>query len=1022
AGELVRRANERLDTEDLNSNGLLSDEEDTGLDSLMDAEENPPEGGDPNMDNYYYNGDDPPAVRYDRINGTQGNEELDTEDLNRNGVLDRSNSFFRINIPVDDSDYIISGPNENGWMLIEIPLEDTTAVSVPGFVTGTPTWEKISYARLWMDGFTSADTVQIYDLEIVGNRWEEKGILLADSIGMPVFPSEKMYVSTVNNKDNTDYINDPPPGVDPGEDEYGDPRLEQSLSLVAENITGGHYGLATQSFYSGEDYTGYKQIRFLVHGEEQYDSELLYRLGTDSLNYYEIGVGIDPGWQVVEVNLDDLVDLKAMKDELELEYLREGDLAVLGSPNFARIMEMSLGLRNNSATPLNTTVWVDDITLNQPWSNNGTAHRVTVGVDIADLLSLSGDYREIDSDFHGLGSRSGQGYTKITYNAGATMYLNRFTPPLWSLYAPANFTWSLGISKPVFQSGSDYRLNNEESWNERTQNRNWSTGFQLRKNSNAESLLGRYFIDPFRFIHTYTRGYGITPSTRDTSSTAEGSLSYDISSGRMQLFSLPVIEFFRIRPSRLSWSLSRKNSWNTRWSFVNDDTVQTRATISSTLSSSGSITFNPWKGLSATGSLGLVRDLLFPWEGNLGVNVGREISRNQNISISQDINLFDYLNPRFSFDSNYGQSRLAPHTMSGADSLGLPRYSVSATRRVNVRIGLVHTIRSLARLRDERLDEEAETGSPRWFLIKLERCANMINDPSITYSETEGSEYRDMEFIPDWRYQTGLDPVLDDVVPWNRTKGWNLQVSGGFRPVSSMSVRLEYRSSENRNLYSGFWNSQRSKTWPSISFSWSGLNRLAGLSSILRTGTAGSGYSIETSENGRFESDVYTPITETKKTNWTPLFNITITLMNDIQISINDNVTRTVMQSFTGTQAKTESSSNSFQFRIQYSFSAPGGFAIPLPLLDRLRISFQSDLTTSLNVTRSRTRSELFGSSVGAQLQTDREEWRIEPALNYDFGTVTAGLTGIYGWKTDRVNSQYDQRDVGMNIWVTINF
>ncbi|MCK4506511.1 MAG: hypothetical protein KAW14_12920, partial [Candidatus Aegiribacteria sp.] len=61
-------------------------------------------------------------------------------------------------------------------------------------------------------------------------------------------------------------------------------------------------------------------------------------------------------------------------------------------------------------------------------------------------------------------------------------------------------------------------------------------------------------------------------------------------------------------------------------------------------------------------------------------------------------------------------------------------------------------------------------------------------------------------------------------------------------------------------------------------------------------------------------------------------------------------------------------------------------------------------------------------SGYGNQLQSDREEWRIEPAVNYDFGSVTAGLTGIYGWKTDRVNSQYDQRDIGMNIWVIINF
>ena len=1022
AGELCRRANGELDTEDINSDGILSNDEDTGLDNLWDDEENPPDSGDPNMDNYHYSENDPPSERYDRINGTQGNSLLDTEDLNRNGVLDRSSSFFRINIPVDNPDYIVSGPNENGWMLIEIPLEDTSVVTVPEFVTGVPTWEKISYARLWMDGFSRADTVQIYDLDIVGNRWEEKGVLLADSIGSPVLQSEKLYVSTVNNKDNPAYANDPPPGVDPGKDEYGDPALEQSLELEAENIAAGHYGLATQTFYSGEDYTGYRQIRFLVHGEEQPDADLVYRLGTDSLNYYEIDVSLTPGWQIIEVNLDDLVNLKSRKDESELVYLKEGNLAVRGSPNFARIMEMSLGLQNNSMSLLTTTVWVDDITLNQVWSNTGMAHRVTVGVDIADLLSLSGDYRVINSDFHGLGSRSGQGYTKTTYNAGSTMYLSRFTPPLWALYAPANFSWSMNISKPVFQTGSDFRLSDEESWDERTESRGWSTGFQLRKNSYAESWIGRYFIDPFRFLHTYSRGYGIAPSTRDTSSTAEGTLSYDISPGRMQLLDLPLIDYFRIRPTRVSWSLSRRNNWDSRWNFVNNDTVQTRATIQSTLTSNGSISFNPWKGLTANGTLGLTRDLLYPWEGNTGVNVGREISRNQNISISQEMNLFDYLSPRFSFDSHYTQSRIAPHTISGADSLGLPRYSVSATRRVDLRIGLVHTIRSLARLRDERLDEEAEPGSPRWFLIKLERWANMINDPSIIYSQTESSEYRDMDFIPDWRYQTGLNPLLEDIIPWDRTKGWNLQVSGGFRPATAMSFRIEYRSSENKNLYSGFWNNQKSKTWPSISLSWSGLNRFAGLGDFIRTGSASSGFSIETTESGRDESGEYVPTAETKKTSWTPLFNISFTLMNEVQISFSDNDSRTTMQNFTGTQAKTETSNNSLQFRIQYSFSAPGGIAIPLPLLNKLRISFRSDLTTSLNVTRTRTRSELLGSSIGTQLQTDREEWRIEPALNYDFGSVTAGLTGIFGWKTDRVNSQYDQRDTGMNIWVTINF
>ncbi|MBN2608254.1 MAG: hypothetical protein JXA64_03995 [Candidatus Fermentibacteraceae bacterium] len=1022
AGELVRRANGELDTEDVNSDGILADDEDTGLDNLWDSMENPPETGDPNRDNYELDNNAPLPARYDSINGTQGNNNLDTEDLNRNGVLDRSNSFFRIRIPIDNPDYIIAGPNEYGWMLIEVPLDDTVLVNVPAFVSGTPTWEKVSYARIWMTGFTEADTVEVYDLEVVGNRWEERGVMLADSIGMPVLRSEQLYVSTVNNKDNPAYVNDPPPGVDPGEDEYGDPRLEQSVSLRAENIQGGHYGLATQSYYSGEDYTGYREIRFLVHGEENLDAELVYRLGSDSLNYYEISTDIRQGWREVGVDIEDLVELKVLKDEQEMTYIRQGDLAVRGNPNFASIMQMSLGLRNYSPINLNTTVWVDDITLHRPWANSGTAHRISATLEFADLLNLTGDYRQIDSNFHGLGSRTGQGYTSIKYTAGATMYMNRFTPPLWGLYAPANYSWNLNISKPVFQSGSDFRLSDEDSWDQRTQTTGWSTGFQLRKNSASDAWPSRYFIDPFRFTHTYSRSYGLSPVYRDTSSNADGSLAYNLNLGRMQLLRLPVIEYIRLRPTSIVWSLGRRNGWDTRWSVVGDDTVQTRATVLRTFSPSGSIAFNPWKGLNASGSLGLVRDLLYPWEGDMGVNIGREISRSQSISVSQEVNLFDYLGPRVSFDAHYNQSRIAPHTGSGADSLGLPRYSVSVNRRLNLRVGLVHTIRSLARLRDERLDEEAEPGSPRWLLMKLERWANMINDPTIAYTETEGSEYRDMGFLPDWNYTFGLDPTLDGVTPWGRSKGWNLQVSGGFRPVSTMSVRLEYRSSENRNLYSGFWNNTRSKTWPSVSFTWSGLNRLAGLSDILRTGSASTGYSFETTESGRYEDDVYTPTTEVRKTSWTPLFNIGVTLNNDIQLSINDNLTNTEMKSFTGTQARTESSSSNLQFKIQYAFSAPGGIAIPLPLLNRLRVSFQSDLTTSLTITRTRTRSELFGSIVGQQLQSDREEWRIEPALNYDFGTVTAGLTGIYGWKTDRVNSQYDQRDVGMNIWVTINF
>ncbi len=103
--------------------------------------------------------------------------------------------------------------------------------------------------------------------------------------------------------------------------------------------------------------------------------------------------------------------------------------------------------------------------------------------------------------------------------------------------------------------------------------------------------------------------------------------------------------------------------------------------------------------------------------------------------------------------------------------------------------------------------------------------------------------------------------------------------------------------------------------------------------------------------------------------------------------------------------------------------SAPRGISIPIPLLDRLRLAFQSDLTTSLSITRSSSSSEITGGQSGeTQTQSDKTEWRIEPSASYDFGTVTASMTAIYGWKTDKVNNQYDQKDVGLNLSVTINF
>ncbi len=1019
-----RRANGALDTEDADGNGIFSDDEDTGFDQLDNPDEPgyPQMGNDPNRDDYYYNDSDPPATRYLRVNGTEDNGRMDTEDLNGNGVLDGSDNFFRVRIPLDDPDYVLSGPNEYGWMLVEVPLSDSTLVTVPGFVTSTPTWEKISYMRVWMEGFSQQDTIDVYDFSIVGNRWEQRAVQAWDSIAPPVMPGEQLVVSTINNKDNPEYAADPPPGVSPGRDDNGDIKLEQSLVLDATGILPGHQGITTQSFYSSEDYTGYRTIRFPVHGDESAAGEFFFRMGRDTLNYYEISTPLTQGWQNVQIDLDDLSDLRVLKAERDLVYLRLGNLAVRGNPSFGDVMVMSAGIRNTTGGVLTTEAWMDDIVLLGPYGESGFAQRLSTTVEVADLLRLNGDYRRLGADFHGLGATTGLGATSTRYSSDATLYLERFTPRTWFLSMPATLAWKQQLSEPKLEPNSDRRLTDEEAWEQRTQTDDWNTGLTLRRNrSSSGSAVSRYLLDPWQLGHSYGITYGLSPSYRDTLQSARGEVKYDLSLGEQRLFRLPLVSYLQLRPTRFSWSVVRQNTWDTRWELGDQDTTQTRANSTRSLGTNGSVSFNFWQGQGTTYSLGVNRDLLYPWDRGLFFNAGRETSRNQNLGLSQEVNLWNYLFPRVSYDAAYNSSRLAPHT-AGDDSLGSPDVSVSATRRLNLRIGLVHAIRALARTRDERLDEQASPGSPRWLLARLDRLADRISDPTIVISRTIGTQYRELGFYPGLGYQFGLDPTLEGIDPYDRTTSDNLQVSGGFRPLVSMSVRAEYSRTDTRHFYSGYWNRQLNRTWPALTVSWSGLERLAPLSNILRSGTLSTGYRIERNESGRFESDEYIPTSRTQSTRWSPLFSITGTFRNNVQITLSDNLTTTETRNFTGTQARNKSDSNSFQLNLQYAFSAPGGLAIPLPLLNRLRISFRSDLTTALRITRSRTVTRIVIPGYQDQVQSDREEWRIEPSLNYDFGSVTAGLTGIYGWKTDGVNSIYDQRDVGMDIWVLINF
>jgi len=180
-------ANGQLDTEDKNRDGRLDGgpseiAEDTGLDGLFDEEEpgyDPYANPDPNGDDYRYSLDSPKD--YTHINNFERNgndspdSRPDTEDLNRNGLLDLDSNYFEATIDLSDTRYVaIDVPQDyagdpdvkpdNGWRLFRTPVSDETFARV-----GFATWDNVQAMRLWVDGMAEPLRLQIGGISLRGD-------------------------------------------------------------------------------------------------------------------------------------------------------------------------------------------------------------------------------------------------------------------------------------------------------------------------------------------------------------------------------------------------------------------------------------------------------------------------------------------------------------------------------------------------------------------------------------------------------------------------------------------------------------------------------------------------------------------------------------------------------------------------------------------------------------------------------------------------------------------------------------
>lgn len=347
-----------LHTEDVDLDGELGQEENTGLDGVFTGQE----GDDPYDDWAYSEGD------YSRINGTEGNPGTvpDTEDLDGDAILDTDDIHFRLSFDLDDTTHMVNR-TEKGWTQYRIPLTDAITLG------GLPSWQSIRYMRFF---FAEADTEAVYQiayLEVTGSTWADEGIRWkSDMAPTDPLPDETFWLSAKNTRDDPDYF----PPYDPGNDSQGYTRREQSMVLAFRNLDPGHCGAVHKDLSPAEDITLYESLGFYVCGSEGASAGGVYmfvRLGRDDLNFFEYATGLESGWKAVEVGFDQLLALQEIAAERRVIYGSEVDfravntadgwVAMYGEPSLGEISWIGAGVTNAGSSPTGTKVieaWFDD--------------------------------------------------------------------------------------------------------------------------------------------------------------------------------------------------------------------------------------------------------------------------------------------------------------------------------------------------------------------------------------------------------------------------------------------------------------------------------------------------------------------------------------------------------------------------------------------------------------------------------------------------------------------------------------
>ncbi len=662
---------------------------------------------------------------YRGLNSRNGNNQHDSEDLNRNGRFDERNEYYSLALDLADSAVIDvqrdfdkttfssywgdleKTREDNDYDPVEYPINekkswrmyrlDLSKADLPSGIA--PRLDAIQHMRIWMEdiGEVTASSeysgavehmVELGGMKFVGSRWEfDKIRELEDETVIVPTPGMKVKIGAINNKDNpTLYYS--PYNVDI---EDGIEAREQALLIEIENFEiERSFRLRKQFLGQGQDFQQYREIQFFVRGDQDLTShdgdvvDFYFQIAYDSLNYYEIAVPLTSNraglWNLVKVLLSDLTDMKFDAEAGQTVERIVHDSAdpsksytarLRGNPSLFQVRYLFAGLRNRSGVVIpRGQVWFNDLTLDSVRKDIDHAERVSVSANFGNVISMTGGYQHSGPEFRSLRQKSGSGVTSDAYSFSGKTELNHLVPTA-KFELPVTFRWSQTDSKPKYLPQKDVEIMDpavQDSLKSVRNSYSFSLGMSRRGSKNP---IMKNIFDNLKAGFSYSKNASYSPTAKDTSWTMSGNANYQIQFRKDRELGLFKGIKWRYWLSSMSMKANGSRSVKRGYSFSGDEFVERPSSYSCAWDNEISAIYEPFESVKFSYRRSEDRNLAIE---NMvyGVDVGILTSFRQSLDMNyqpRNVFLLDEFNPRLEYKTSYEED-LKPGVRQGDDPAG----------------------------------------------------------------------------------------------------------------------------------------------------------------------------------------------------------------------------------------------------------------------------------------------------------------------------------------------------------------